>query len=569
MRKKLFLLVCMMALVAFAASTAIAYNSWLNAFFEYYNTDTSPLFRLDSCATCHVSENDRGFNPYGNDLKNASGTTREQQMATIEGYDSDDDGFTNIEEIEADTFPGDATSFPQITNNQPTADAGPAQTVFVGDKVTLDGSGSSDVDGDALTFSWSLKPPAGSTAVLSDPTAVNPTFVADVFGTYVAQLIVNDGNADGAPSSVNINTDNSAPVADAGQNQNVVVGETVNLDSSGSSDVDGDALTFSWSLTSPAGSTAMLSDPTAVTPSFVADVAGTYAVQLIVNDGKVDSKPAAISVTAAEVDPPPNTAPVADAGQNQSLLVGETVHLDGSKSDDADSGDQLTFVWSFVARPDGSGATLSDPLSATPNFVADVAGTYTVQLIVHDGTIDSAPDTVLVTAAAAGPPANTPPVADAGQDQNVSFGSMVDLDGNGSSDADGNAITFVWTLSSVPAGSSPTWSDPTAANPTFTADAAGDYMVQLIVNDGTADSAPDAVVITAQAAPQNPGEPPPPPAGGDDAEEEDRDDDDEVDEDEDEHDSDDGEGGKSDERNQRGNRKKPPKHERGKDRDDD
>ena len=459
--------------------------------------------------------------------------------------------------------------FAQDTNTPPTADAGTDQTLLVGDTVTLDGSGSSDVDGDELTFSWSLTSPAGSAATLSDPTAVNPSFVIDVFGTYVAELTVNDGMADSAPSSVKINTDNSAPVANAGQSQNIMVGDTVTLDGSASFDVDGDALTFSWSLTSPAESAAALSDPTAVNPTFTADVAGTYAVQLIVNDGKVASAQAEISVSASEIEPPANTAPVADAGQNQSLFVGDTVYLDGSSSSDADSGDQLTYIWSFGKRPEGSGAALSNPLSDKPTFVADAAGNYTVQLIVNDGTVDSEPDTVLVTAEASGTPANMPPVADAGQDQNLSVGSMVALNGNGSSDADGNEITFSWTFTSVPDGSTPILSNPTAANPTFMAEAAGDYMVQLIVNDGTVDSAPDAVVITMVAGQQNPGEETPLPAGDDEAVEEGRDGVDEVDDDADKYESDHDESAKRYERKRRYDRIRPYKQERRKDRDDD
>ena len=327
-------------------------------------------------------------------------------------------------------------------------------------------------------------------------------------------------------------------------------------------------MTFNWSLTAPAGSTAILSDPTAVNPSFVADLAGTYAVQLIVNDSTVDSEPSAISVNAAEIQPPPNTAPVADAGQNQSSLVGEIVQLDGSQSSDADSGDQLTFLWSFGTRPEGSSATLSDPLAVDPTFVADVAGAYTVQLIVNDGTVDSEPDTVMVTAAAVDSPANTLPEADAGQDQNVSVGSMVQLNGNGSGDADGDAITYSWTFTSVPAGSTPMLSDPTAADPAFSADGAGDYMVQLIVNDGTADSAPDAVVITAGATPQDPGEPPPSTGGGE-TEEPDRDDEEELDDDDVEYEHDEEESEKRYDRGKRHGHSKPFKDRRQKDRDDD
>ena len=85
--------------------------------------------------------------------------------------------------------------------------------------------------------------------------------------------------------------------------------QTVILDGSSSSDVDGDSLTYSWSFTSrPSGSATALSDPTAVKPTFVVDVPGTYSVQLIANDGQVDSAP--------DVDfrRRPNGEPVANAG---------------------------------------------------------------------------------------------------------------------------------------------------------------------------------------------------------------------------------------------------------------
>ena len=186
-------------------------------------------------------------------------------------------------------------------NTPPVADAGADQTVSVGTTVTLNGSASSDADGDSLTYIWSLiSVPAGSTAALSDPGVVGPTFVADKAGTYVAQLIVNDGLVDSAPDIVNVSTSNTAPVADAGVDQTVPVGATVTLNGSGSSDADGDVLTYDWSLTSvPAGSGAALSDPAAVMPTFVADLPGIYVAQLIVDDGLVSSAPATVVATAS------------------------------------------------------------------------------------------------------------------------------------------------------------------------------------------------------------------------------------------------------------------------------
>src|SRR5262249_53687366 len=129
-------------------------------------------------------------------------------------------------------------------NTLPVANAGPDQTVFIGTTVHLDGSKSSDADGDALLFTWSLtRSPSGTTTTLSDPTVVNPTFVVDKPGTYAVQLIVNDGLGNSAPALVTITTINSRPVANAGPDQIVVLGQIVPLDGSKSNDVDGDPLT--------------------------------------------------------------------------------------------------------------------------------------------------------------------------------------------------------------------------------------------------------------------------------------------------------------------------------------
>lgn len=88
--------------------------------------------------------------------------------------------------------------------------------------------------------------------------------------------------------------------------------------------------------------------------------------------------------------------PEANAGEDQSVAVGETVLLDGSASSDP-NGDALTFGWTLVSKPDGSTASLADADTATPSFVADLAGEYEVMLVVSDGTL-SDDDTVVITA---------------------------------------------------------------------------------------------------------------------------------------------------------------------------
>jgi hypothetical protein len=96
--------------------------------------------------------------------------------------------------------------------------------------------------------------------------------------------------------------------------------------------------------------------------------------------------------------PPDDTPPAAAAGPNQDLAIGESVDLDGNGSTDAD-GDDLTYRWTLTTVPSGSDASLDDPTTPTPSFVADLAGTYVANLVVNDGTTDSPPDTVTITAA--------------------------------------------------------------------------------------------------------------------------------------------------------------------------
>src|SRR5262249_8304215 len=158
-------------------------------------------------------------------------------------------------------------------NSAPVADAGPDQTTRVGFTAQLDGSASHDADGDPLTYAWSLNSrPASSAADLQGKLTPSPTLAIDRPGTYVAQLIVRDGATNSAPDTVVISTVNSPPVADGGGDQTVQAGATVRLDGGSSGDADGDALGFRWSLlTVPEGSSAVLDDPAAIAPSFVAD----------------------------------------------------------------------------------------------------------------------------------------------------------------------------------------------------------------------------------------------------------------------------------------------------------
>lgn len=376
-------------------------------------------------------------------------------------------------------------------NRPPVANAGSAQTVYVGQLVTLDGSASSDPDGSSLTYKWSFSSvPAGSAAMLSSAAAVKPTFTPDKDGNYVLQLVVSDGQLSSAPAAVTITTQNSAPVANAGADQTARVGTHVQLTGVASTDVDGDSLTYQWTLVSkPTGSAVALlnADPASPLTDFVIDKAGTYLIELVVNDGAVSSTPDTVVISTV------NSPPIANAGPDQTARLYATVYLSGTNSSDVD-GNALTYRWSLTT-PTGSVTQLGSTTSQDTNFVIDKQGTYVAQLIVNDGVIDSDTDTVVISTI------NSAPVANAGADISAYLGDGVSLNGSASSDADGDGLSYTWSLLSQPTGSAAVINDPYLPETGFVADVVGLYVAQLVVNDGHIDSSPDTAQVTIAVQP--------------------------------------------------------------------
>ena len=125
----------------------------------------------------------------------------------------------------------------------------------------------------------------------------------------------------------------------------------------------------------------------------------------------------------------------------------------------------------------------------TPN--GNYNGPASFEYTIDDGYFISS-STVTVTVN----PVNDPPTANAGSDQAVRMNDIVALDGSGSSDIDGNSLTYSWSFTSVPPKSRASFSSSTSANPTFKADKAGTFVVSLVVNDGTVNSTATTVTIT-------------------------------------------------------------------------
>jgi endoglucanase len=229
---------------------------------------------------------------------------------------------------------------------------------------------------------------------------------------------------------------NYPPVVVIDYSSSVESGQTVNLDALGSSDADGDTLSFNWS----SADGLVFSSNGSATTSFEAPEVTTatdYAVTLTVSDG-TDNTVRSFTIT---INPPPNNDPVIVLDFNNSVTSGEMVTVDASGSYDND-GDALTYNWT---SPDG--LSLLSNGSETTSFVAPdvtVATGYRVKLALSDGIITKR-KTVTITVNPEGVPVNNDPVIVLDYVSSAESGSLIDLDASASYDTDGDALTYSWT----------------------------------------------------------------------------------------------------------------------------
>lgn len=384
----------------------------------------------------------------------------------------------------------------------PTANAGADQTLALGATVTLDASASTTtLANTTLSYQWSLvRKPATSTAQLSGADVVKPTFVADVPGTYEAEVSVSDGTRS-SNDRVVITVTNDTPIAIVRTEFNELIGTTVILDASGSiapTGIDSRDLVYQWTLTEkPDFSQAVLAQSMVESNHIYLDLAGTYKATLVIRYQEKASEPVEVVITASAS----NTQPIADAGGPYTIARGQTLTLDGSASSDAD-GDNLTYRWS-IGILNGSALRVETALTgantAKPSFTPDVVGNWTLTLVVYDGTTPSNPVSVYINVTKPEGAANVPPVASFPTSQRYAFFTPKDSDevelgvivwSSGNSwDVDGNYIgganrKFRWI--STPPGY--VQSDLSASGSfSFTPTVEGQYTVELTVNDGELD----------------------------------------------------------------------------------
>ncbi|MCX6829204.1 MAG: tandem-95 repeat protein, partial [candidate division Zixibacteria bacterium] len=309
-------------------------------------------------------------------------------------------GFYNVTFYSSD---GSATDSEVVTitvnnvNQSPILAAIGAKAVDENNNLNF-GVSASDLDGNIPTLTVSTLPTGATFIDNTNGTGTfnwTPTF--DQAGIYSVTFYASDGvTIDSEVVSITVGGINQPPVLAAIGAKAVEENSNLNFGVS-TTDADGNipALTVS---TLPSGATfSDHADGTGTfdwTPTF--DQSGVYNVTFYASDGiAIDSE--IVTVTVNDV----NRAPIANAGPDQpNGIVGATAILDGTGSYDPD-GTGLIYSWTQVSGP---AATLSDPAVSSPTFVPSFPGVYSFALTVTDGTLFSAPDNVVITAANAAPP---------------------------------------------------------------------------------------------------------------------------------------------------------------------
>jgi uncharacterized protein (TIGR03437 family) len=389
--------------------------------------------------------------------------------------------------------PGPATLLLQMQNTGSIDDSYIASIVSTSGPVT---ASLIDITGQSVqTTSVFILPGAAQGELV-----VNAVLTGTTDGTVTVKITSQSNPAITALAIGTIGIGTSTPVAVPGKNRNVRTGQYISLDGGQSYDPLKSRLTYAWTVVSkPASSvlnTAALGNASTPQPFFLPDVDGVYTLQLIVNNGSVNSAPSAVQIHSFTGSIPPN----ANAGPSANARRAAAMLLNGTASNDpSQSGLALTYAWTVQSAPGGSalmGAHVGGN-TPTPSFAPDADGAFVIALQVSD-TAGVSTDTVTITAFDPIPAANVPPNAVAGPNRRIVLNTPITVDGSASNDPDNGPqpLTYQWEFVSGSLANT-VLLNAAGAQVAFAPVAPGFYALRLDVSDGEATSFNETTVMAA------------------------------------------------------------------------
>ena len=381
------------------------------------------------------------------------------------------------------------------TNQPPAANAGNNITLTLPtNSTTLVGSGT-DADGTITGYAWTrISGPA--TYTFGTANAATTTLSNLVQGTYVFRLTVTDNAGATGTDDVTVTVNaaaNQPPTANAGSNIVITLPTNSTTLTGSGTDADGTITGYAWTrISGPA--TYTLANANAATTALNNLVQGVYIFRLTVTDNSGATATDDVMVTV-NASAPSNQAPIAIAGNNITLnLPANSTTLNGTASFDPD-GTIVSYAWTRVSGP--ATYTIANANAATTGLSNLVAGTYIFQLTVTDnsGATDDDNITVIVSSVA-----NQPPAANAGNNIVLTLPlNSTNLNGGGSTDADGTIVSYAWTRVSGPA--TYTLANANSAATGLNNLVQGTYVFRLTVTDNDGATSTDDVTVTVNAAP--------------------------------------------------------------------
>ncbi|HMU62975.1 MAG TPA: PKD domain-containing protein, partial [Gemmatimonadales bacterium] len=314
-------------------------------------------------------------------------------------------------------------------------------------------------------------------------------------GTYRFELRVTDNSGAFGRDTMTVTVNaapppNQAPAANAGPDH-VLTLPANSLTASGSgTDPDGTIVSYQWNKIAGPAQFVIISPALAQTVINNL-VQGVYRFELVVtdNNGATGRDTMTVTVNAA---PPPNQAPAANAGPDQTItLPVNTVTVNGSGTDP--DGTITAYLWTKISGP--ASYTIASPASATTVINNLIQGTYQFELRVTDNNGAFGRDTMIVTVnAAPPPPPNQAPTANAGPDTTITLPVNTVIIAGSGSDPDGTIVSYQWNKISGPAAYTIVF--PNQAQTAFADLVDGVYLFELVVTDNNGATARDTMQVT-------------------------------------------------------------------------